>query len=121
MRKHTTTNMPGLFGSMIAAVCVGTSGSYNSACTHAVDAGTRQVGIRQDVDRAESIAMKIVNMQASKTLGRDAMSAISAGSYVYHVTKVKSINLRLPTLGLCNSLNGQIGLDAYKLVLEWKL
>lgn len=112
--------MAGLFGSAIVALCMGAVGNVNDACTHAVDAGTRQTGIRQNVDMAEDKSVELINHQAMKAFGKQTMSVLVAGGYVYKVVKEKSLNFRLPTLGLCSSASNQVALDSYKLVLEWR-
>lgn len=117
--------MASVFGSAITAFCISAaSGSYNDACTHAVDAATRQVGWRQQVDYVEDKTLEVANKEAlrhaARVVGKEGITVLAAGGYVYRVVKEKSLSFRLPTLGLCNSVSNQITYDSYRLVLEWK-
>lgn len=117
--------MAGLFGSAITAICLSAaSGTYNDACNHAMDAGARQAGLRQQIDHAEDKTTEIVGQKVmyntEKIAGKEAVLVIALGGYAYRVVKDKALNLKLPTLGLCSSANNQITQNSYKLVLEWK-
>lgn len=114
--------MTGLFGSAIIAFCMGAAtGSYNDACIHAMDAGTKQSGISQQMDSVEDKSVEIVNRHVIKTFGKETMSVIAAGGYIYRVAREGRVSFRIPTLGICSSLNNEITADSYKLLLEWKL
>lgn len=84
--------MATLFGQAIAAFCIGTaSGTYNDACNKAVDAGMRQMGVRQQVDNAEDKTNRILMGKADKTLGKESMSVMLASAFVYRTARDKAI------------------------------
>lgn len=113
--------MAGLFASAVTAFCVGVApGTYNNACNHAIDAGTKQTGLRQNADRLEDFSVSKINQHVEKDLGRPVASTIAVGSYLYRVVNEKSITVRVPTLGICNSAKSQITPNSAKLMLEWR-
>lgn len=108
-----------LMSTAIIALCVNYQGKYNEACNKALDAGTRQAGIRQNVDMVENKANEIANQKAEVVIGKQGMGAIGSGVYVYKVVKDKSISFKVPTLGLCNSLTNHLTLNSLDLLAEW--
>ena len=113
--------MAAIFGSVVTAICLGVQGSYGPACNGAVDAGTRQLGIRQQIDNAEDKSVELTSKVIAKALGKQAMSVVATGGYIYRVAKERSIGFNLPTLKICDSLSNQITLESYKLNFEWRL
>lgn len=109
-----------LMTTAIAAICVSAQASYGEACNKAFDAGTRQVGLRQTIDVAESRANELANAKVQQIIGREGVSLVGSGFWVYKVARDKTVVLRLPTLGICDSANNEISVDSYKLNVNWK-
>lgn len=111
--------MASLFGTYLVAACVSVQGQYHEACNKALDAGTRQVGIRQQVDNAEDKSLQLVNAKAENTIGKDGMWVVGSGFFVYKTARDKSLDFKLPTLGLCNSVTNHVTADSYNIKLNW--
>jgi len=115
--------MAGLFSQAITAFCMSaaSSATYNNACNHAVDAGTRQVGIRQQVDGAEDKTTALVATKATDVAGKHVSMAVGAVGFVYKTYRDKSLVFKLPTMGICDSLSNQITPNSYILSFQWTL
>lgn len=113
--------MTSLLSQGIASLCMGlaSSGQYSDACNKAIDAGTRQVGIRQEADKIENSTSLLVAKEANNTLGKDVVFFIGASAFVYNVQKGKSVTFKLPSLGIANSINNQIMPGYYRLNIQW--
>lgn len=109
-----------LITTAIVAVCVNYQGAYVEACNKALDATTRQVGLRYGADLLESKANEVVTQKAEMVIGKRGMEVVGSGTYVYKVIADKSVRFRVPTLGLCNSITNRITPISYDLTAEWK-
>lgn len=110
-----------LMSTAIVAICMGAQGSYNQACNNALDAGTRQAGIRQTADMVESKANDMANKSAEKMIGKEGMSMIGTGAFIFKVARDRSLIFKLPTLGLCNSVTNHITPTSYDITLQWNI
>lgn len=114
--------MASLFGTAIVAFCATTAtGKYNDACTKAMDAGTRQVGLRQSIDKVEDGTVNYVNASAMKVTPKPIQEAVGSGLYVYKVARDKKLTFKVPTLGFCSSMTTELEPNRYALVLRWNL
>lgn len=93
---------------------------YYDACVKSLDAGTRQVGIRQNYDATESKLNQMVTHEAEDTLGKPVLSAVGSGFFVYKTAKDKTLTFRLPTLGMATSVSNTVTPNSYTLNLQWK-
>lgn len=108
-----------LFGSAIVALCMGASGNVNRACVSAIDAGTRQAGIRQSADMAEEDFVYRANAKAERELSRTQMQALGVAGFALRAAKDQKVAFRLPTLGVCNSLTNEITPSSYFIFMKW--
>lgn len=111
--------MSSLFDSTLIAICVGAHGTANTACLKAMDAGTRQVGLRQNADLVQDKAVHLANYHVENNLSKDQFAALGAGVYLYKITRDKRLSLKMPTFGLCDRATSDITLDTYQLLLKW--
>lgn len=113
--------MASLFGTGIVNLCLAltSTGQYNDACNHAVDAGTRQVGWRQNVDEVEDKTNNYVTTKASNAAGKEVTWIVGAGAFIYKTEKAKSITFHLPTMGIASSITNEITPTSYNLSIKW--
>lgn len=111
--------MAQLFGSVILSACLGLNGSYYEACSKAMDAGTRQIGIRQKADEIESQTRNYTDSQGKKYLGKEGMAAIGFIGFGVKTVREEKVAFKLPNLGLCSSINNEIGKDHYNVKFQW--
>ena len=111
--------MSSIFDTTIIALCVGAHGNANTACQKAIDAGSRQVGLRQNVELVQDHAVHVANYQVEKNLSKDQFAALGAGIYLYKLARDKHLSVRTPTLGLCDRATTDLTLDTYQLLLKW--
>lgn len=112
--------MAGLLGQAIVLMCVSTSGQYNAACNKAIDAGTRQVGLRQNADNLEEKSVELAKTKSTETFGPAPVAVVTAGVYTYKVFKEKSIIFKLPDVGIADTISNQITDKSYKLNFTWR-
>jgi hypothetical protein len=113
--------MASLFGSFIIAACIGTQGNFQEACTKAVDAGTRQVGLRQEFDTFEDNTYKFVENKVRKEVTPDGVYVLSSAAFAYNTVKKQKLVFTVPNLGICNQISNEIAPNSYLVVFRWKL
>jgi hypothetical protein len=112
--------IPDITAAMLA-ICSQYQGThYYDACVKSLDAGTRQVGIRQQYDATTGKLNSIATKQAEDTLGKPVMSAIGSGAFIYKTAKEKTLTFKLPTAGLADSLSNTVTPNSYSLNIQWK-
>lgn len=104
---------------LIAAACMNSPSNYIQACTNAADAGTRQVGIRQNVDMFETFTSKFADKEAQSLFGKKGVSVMGTGMFIYKATTDKKVNLPLPSMGLCDQVSTELTTDSQLLRLQW--
>lgn len=108
-----------LFGSAFLTMCLGFQAQYNEACNRALDATSRQVGIRQQAEYVESRVNVVLDQEAHKRIGQKGMALIGAVGFGYKTAQEKKVAFKVPTLGICSSARGEIGVEQYTLNLNW--
>lgn len=111
--------MAQLFGSVILSACLGLQGNYYEACSKAMDAGTRQIGLRQQADQLENNLNNYGQQQGHRYLGQEGMSAIGFIGFGVKTVREEKIAFKLPNLGLCSSINNEVGKDHYNIKFQW--
>lgn len=112
----------GLFSTAIMSFCIATApGQYNNACNSAVDAGTRQAGVRQQFDAAEEQTSQYVAKKAESVTPKTVQKVAGAGFFLYRTAQDKKVNFNLPTLGLADSLSNEITPNSYLVTFKWSL
>jgi hypothetical protein len=112
--------MASLFNSAIVALCLNAQGVYNDVCVKAVDAGTRQAGWRQEVDNAEDKTIQIATHKAEKNIGKPVGIIVGSSAFIYRSIKNKSVELKLPKVGFCDSITGKIAPNSYDINFKWE-
>lgn len=103
----------------IVLACTNTPAIYTTACNKAVDAGTRQTGIRQQADKAEELTTKFADHEAQSLIGKKGVSVVGAGMFIYKTTTDKKLKVEVPNFGLCDSINTELATDSQMLRLQW--
>lgn len=116
--------MASLFSTAITGFCASvalSSGHYNEACNKAMDAGTRQLGWRQNVDRVEDKTTQYANTMALAYTPKPIQDVFGAAGFIYRSAMARKLSFRLPTLGVCSSANNEISPEGYTLNIKWNL
>lgn len=110
-----------LFSTGIASLCaaLASSGQYDQACNKAVDAGTRQTGIRQTFDGAEDKSMQVFTQEAESYTPKPIQDVAATGVFVYRAARNKKVELKLPTMGVCDSMSSELTPASYALTVRW--
>ena len=109
-----------LFGSAFLSICMGLSGSYNEACMKALDATTRQLGIRQKAEFVENRVNVVLNEQVVRRVPHKSMVMIGLVGFGYKTVKERKVGFKIPTFGVCSSARGEVSLNGdLSLNLNW--
>ena len=110
-----------LIETMFVMVCASTPANYNQACNKTVDATTRQVGIRQEVDKYEDLSMKFADKEARHYLGDTSMSATAVALAVYRYQSGQGFIFNTKAPILCDTIQGSINgtTSTYGFTLNW--
>ncbi len=109
----------GLLESAVMSVCMGASGASGQACDKAVEAGTKQSGYEQMVDRYENHQVKLLEGKAIDWFGRDAVTTVGGTVWLTKTIIDKKASIGLPTLGVCDKLVAQVNTTEALLVFKW--
>lgn len=105
--------------SIIVASCVGMSGNANDACQKALQAGSKQSGVEQNMNQTEVGVTKRADATAKEYLGEPTYDVVAGIAVVAKTVSDKSAIVALPTMGLCSSFKAEIKQDKQVLKLEW--
>lgn len=110
----------GALQTIITASCVSLSGVAQDACNKALEAGTKQSGVEQNVNKIEDNVSKTADKQARSVVGNSGMDVAGGVAFIAKSVVEKSAIFALPTFGLNMSLKAQVGAEKSGLSLEWK-
>lgn len=113
--------MSSLISAMIVSSCVGLTGSFKEACQKGIEAGAKQTGLEENVNKAEKRAEFLAHNQAVNLVGNTTIDIVGGTAFLYKTVTEKSIKLDLPTFGLCDNASSQIGDKSYYLNISWRL
>lgn len=113
--------MAGAMTALIAGACLSFSGNGHEACSKAIEAGAKQSGFEQNVNKAEEIVTKEANGKAHYLLGDTGMEVVGGGIFIAKTVRDKSIQFNLPTLGICDRISSHVSPDNYGLQFVWRL
>lgn len=107
----------------IASLCmsVAAPGQYNTACSKAVEAGTKQSGIYQLMDKTEQNQLTTATKTGQDLFGDEVVEVIAAGAYSYRVYNNKALRFKLPDMGIADSISNTITPNSYTLNFQWRL
>lgn len=105
---------------LIITSCIGLSGAQKDACDHALLAGAKQSGIEANVDHMESKTTKKLAIDAQEYLGKTPVDIVAGTAILVKTVADKAATVKLPTMGLCNSLVLRVSQDKSLLSIEWK-
>ena len=108
-----------LMSMVIAGACATSTGNGQEACGKSLEAYTKQSGIESNVDFAETKYTKKVNKTAYGVMGQTGMDVVGGSLFIAKAAADKKVSLGLPTLGICDHVTSEAGVDKYGLKLEW--
>lgn len=110
----------GVLDTLIVTTCLGVSGPSNQACNKALEAGTKQTGVESQVDSLETKTTKMAEKDAKQYLGETSVFLLTGTAMATKAVIDKSATVKLPTLGICNSITANVGPQKSLLSLMWK-
>lgn len=106
--------------SLISLSCAGFNGDSHDACTKALEATSKQVGIDKNVSSVENRVSKSADQQARELVGNSGMNAgavlVGAGKAISD----KSATFKFPVFMPQMFFNLQIGTNKSLAGVEWK-
>ena len=109
-----------IIDTLIVTSCVGLSGMQQDACNKALTAGSKQSGVESTVDRAEGKTLKNLENSSRATLGDTTVNVIAGTAIVAKTVADKAATVKLPNLGICNTIVLKVNHEKSILSLEWK-
>lgn len=111
--------MSGTMTVLIASACIGLSGNKQQACEKALEAGSKQTGIEQNVDKFQKVVERKAKDGAEDVIGKDGVDVVGGGVFVAKTIVDRSVKFNAPTFDLCDRVTSQVGIDKYSVELEW--
>lgn len=103
-----------LLDSVIMTACMGLSGQSNDACTKALQAGSKQSGVEQNVGTYETHQTKILEYKAYDWFGKQAVGVVGGAVWLG-----KSVSEKKASFGIYGPLHMDVGQKLTQLVLKW--
>lgn len=110
----------GIIDTLIVTSCVGLSGMQQDACNKALTAGSKQSGLENNMNTAESKTLKTLDKDSRETLGNTTVDVLAGTAIVAKTISDKAATVKLPSFGLCNSIVLKVNHEKSLLSLEWK-
>lgn len=104
---------------IIASMCSSNQSIDQNACSHFLEASAKQTQIYQYSDKAEDYFKIKAKNETNALLGSKAEDIVGGTYFVYKSYKNKSIDIKLPNMGLCNTINTHVGQDNNSLNFGW--
>ena len=111
--------IPGLFAFFCTSF--GMTGQYNTACNKSFEAGSKQVGIYQLGESTEMRATSYATTMGKDNLGQPIMDVGSVGVFAFRYYHYKSVNLKLPTMGMADAATAQLTTNSGNISLKWNI
>jgi hypothetical protein len=108
---------------LIQVACQNTYQNHMDACTNALQASTKQIGLLDTDSKIENYyTVKTKDFIANST-GSAAIDVAGGTYYVYKVYRNKAIDFKLPNMGIADSISNRIDLNSYSYTLNfsWKM
>lgn len=105
----------------IQLACQNAYSNHTDACNHALEAGSKQIGLFQTDEKVENYYTLQAKETATSTFGTGATDIVGGTAYFYKVYRNKAIDFKLPTLGLADSASNHITTNSYSINLSWKM
>lgn len=112
-------NTMALIESAISMICAFVPAQYNTACSKASDATTRQVGVRQLDDNTESKANTFVINEARELVGDKVLAGGGALYFGYQLAHGQGVGFETDSPILCDKIQGNYNQTGYSLTLKW--
>lgn len=111
----------GAISNMILSACLSVHpGQARQACDNAVQAGLKQSGVEKHLDKTEKRIKRKAENQVDEFVGQEGKVIIGDSLLLIKTISDKSVKFKLPTFGLCDSATNEIGVDSYKVNMEWR-
>lgn len=111
--------MSTVVAAFITSACLGLSGNGEQACQKAMEAGSKQSGIEQNVNKFEKTVERKATYKATDLLGKAAIDVVGGGLFLAKTVVDKSVQFNVPTLGTCDKITNKVGVDKYSVQMEW--
>ena len=105
---------------LISLSCAGLSGNPHDACTKALQAGSKQSGVEQNVNNVENHYSRLADQQARYFVGNDGMTAGAVVGGAGKAIIYKSATLKFPFFMPSMFLTTQVSSSKSMLGLEWR-
>lgn len=109
-----------LLGSIIVSVCVGTApGSYPTACSAALDAGTRQSGFDKDFETVERNGSRYGTYLYEENVPENAKPFLGSLVFLAKTAIDRRVDVPLPTLGVCDKVVTELTPSSAIISMKW--
>jgi hypothetical protein len=104
---------------------IGATGQYDAACNKGLEAVSRQSGNYQLMESGEKKTMELATDMSKDNLGKSATDVGSAiggvGVFAYKTYRAKTINFKVPNLGLADTITASATPNSGKLSFKWNI
>lgn len=110
----------GAVEALITATCIGLSGNIQDACEKSLEAGSKQSGVEQNINRFEDKVSKNADQKARGVIGDSGMEVAGGVAFVVKSVADKAILVKIPSFIRGASMDAKIGQEKSGLTVEWK-
>jgi hypothetical protein len=95
--------------------------NHESACNSFMDQSSKAVQIQQYDQKIEDYFTIKAKDEVTSDFGKEPLEVAGGAAYGYRAYRNKSVDFKLPTMGLADSVSNRITPNSYSLNLSWKM
>jgi hypothetical protein len=106
--------------SLIVSTCVSmTPANYNTACTSALTAGSKQSGLEKNVNDVQGKITTFADKESKEYIGEKQLKYIGSALFIKKIADERKVSLQLPKVFLYDSASTELSESSCKLNLQW--
>ena len=94
--------------------------NHQDACSKFLSIGSDKIGLTPLDSQVEGYYTVKATAIATDTLGTNAMDSIGGLGYGYRIYRAKSVDFKLPNLGIADKITAHAAVDGGSIGLSWK-
>jgi hypothetical protein len=104
----------------ISLACANAYSTHQDACSKAMEASAKSTGVYQGADGVEGYLTVKATNNVTDLLGKDVVDTVGGSGYVYRAYRAKSVNFKVPSMGIADKVTANVNQGGGSLNFSWK-
>lgn len=110
-----------LISSLFSAACANIAVNNGDVCSKMYDALQKSSTVIQYSEKTETYIQDYGRKLAVSVFTPSELYAFGGVGYMWRTYRTKSATFKLPTLGICDSMQASLTTDSYSISIKWNL